>query len=442
MSEVWVGIQDYADSAPKWLDASVSFSWLRALEASSSSIECIAFVREINYTRDMVTPIRGVSYRFRKAQFPNWAAEIPAIAPALILYNLCEYNIGAGAMQFLHYNLPNTTHVIRLHHEVKFLMAHEGFRECVLEADIAIVPTESQVDDLREIGFHGEIRVIPFGVDRRIMERSRRPWGGRDIDFVCANTAAPQKNAVLLQKVFTILISKGYRTENAGGLTPSGLAEKLGRSKIFFQPSMTEASGSRVLLEGIAAGCYPIALTESKTTSEVALQHGGQSIESGISFDFSTRKVFNPSGIEEVLAERLVSALVSLKSDERSDLSLLPEYDEAHEIGCLVRIMRDHKGKKNWRDRPLVRAAASMLESIGESAKELTAEGVVASAKRVSKIERNQTEVAKAATAICTSVGFSAGIPGLASKIFTERFDFISEVSWLISEARSAAARK
>lgn len=131
-----------------------------------------------------------------------------------------------------------------------------------------------------------------------------------------------------------------------------------------------------------------------------------------------------------------------MNNDGRSELSLLPEYDEAHEIDRLVCIMRDHKGKKNWRDRPLARAAASMLESIGKSAQGLTSEGVVAAAKQISKIERNRTEAAKAAAAICTSLGFNAGIPGLASKIFTERFDFIREISWLICEARSAATRK
>ena len=78
MTELWIGVQDYADTAPKWLDSSVSFSWLRAFERAESSVRRFAFVRELHYTWDMAGPVRGVTYCFRKAQFPDWADQIVA----------------------------------------------------------------------------------------------------------------------------------------------------------------------------------------------------------------------------------------------------------------------------------------------------------------------------------------------------------------------------
>jgi hypothetical protein len=108
-----IGVQDFADTAVKWLDAGVSFSWLRAFESISATVTSVAYVRELHYTYNMVSPVRGVLYRFRKSSFSTWADEIISHGPEVIIYNLCEYAAGVEALAKLKLRLPQTTHIMR-----------------------------------------------------------------------------------------------------------------------------------------------------------------------------------------------------------------------------------------------------------------------------------------------------------------------------------------
>jgi hypothetical protein len=184
---LWIGVQDFADTAVKWLDAGVSFSWLRSFEDLSATVKPIAYLREPHYTYDMALPVRGVLYRFRKSLFSSWIDEITAYAPQVILYNLCEYAVGAEALPELKRRLPEAKHILRLHHEPRYLLCHPGFLKCLLSVDIAIAPTKGEMDPLRSAGFQGPIETLPFGVNTRLMNAYRLPFKQRDYDFVCAN---------------------------------------------------------------------------------------------------------------------------------------------------------------------------------------------------------------------------------------------------------------
>jgi glycosyltransferase involved in cell wall biosynthesis len=433
-----IGVQDFADTAIKWLDASVSFSWLRAFEDISATIQPVAYLREQHYTYNMVAPVRGVSYRFRKSGFPTWADDIVSHKPRVIIYNLCEYNVAAAALTRLRRQLPETKHVLRLHHEARYLLCHTGFRECLLSADIAIAPTNDQIETLRFAGFQGLLRAIPFGVNPGIMGTYQLPFDQRPYDFVCANTSVSQKNTGLLHAVFEILNQKGYKTKNFGGVTAVQLAQQLGQSKVFFQPSMTEASGSRVLLEAIAAGCHPVAVAESPTTSHVAVEHGGHALVTGVTYDFKTKTIDNPDGAQNRIADQLVEILsqISASSVTRNATKLASEYDERTEREGLRSILLTSAGNIEQVDPLLGRAAEILLSIIGRNNGTPSGTTQVERASTAARDTGYSDLAAKVGYEICAELGCPEGAWGLSTKLFASSFNFAEEVQWLISRIK------
>ena len=65
----------------------------------------------------------------------------------------------------------------------------------------------------------------------------------------------------------------GFKSKNITGISRLELSHYLKRSKIFFLTSLTEASGSRILLEAINSGCMPVVFEECKTAVEVINEH-------------------------------------------------------------------------------------------------------------------------------------------------------------------------
>jgi len=269
----WLGIHDHPDTAVKWLDDQVSYTWLRTFERAPD-IETVAFLREPHYDRDIPNPIRNVTYRFRSTSLSEWIDAIAQEEPSLILYNLCDYAVGAKAMQRLRCLLPNTKHVLRIHHFVPYLAAQNGFIETVRSCDFAIAPTDGQRLPLQCLGFQGTPYALPFGVNVSAMKSYALPFEQRDIDLACATNSHPARNLEIVQQTLAILCSKGINAQNFTDLAPSELGRRFGRSKIFWQTSLTEASGSRVLPEAMAAGCYPLVFDECPTTRLLIQQHG------------------------------------------------------------------------------------------------------------------------------------------------------------------------
>jgi hypothetical protein len=337
----WVGIHDHADTAPRWLDARVSYTWLRAFERLAGT-KPVAYLREPHYDNDLEVPVRGVHYRFRTGGIERWVADIVSDRPSLILYNVCYYREGAPALQYLRDALPHAVHVVRIHHQVNYLAAHTGFAEFVRACDVAIAPTASQVQHVRDLGFTGPIYNLPFGVNLATMRKAARCWGERDIQLASAANSHPARNLELVESIYDKLRQRGRRVENFQGLSPQVLAERLGRTRIFWQTSMTEASGSRILPEAMAAGCYPVVFTECASTCELIAAHGvGTVLQSGIRYDFSTKTTTYPDGIADRLADELDALIARIEAGapyREPDIAL--DYDERHEVAQLAEILR------------------------------------------------------------------------------------------------------
>lgn len=341
-ASVWIGIHDHGDSAPKWLDARSSYTWLRAFE-QVSGIASVAYLREFNYNVSVEEPIRGVHYRFNRDGIDQWVSGIISENPNLILYNVCYYFDGRLAVERLRDALPNAVHVIRIHHQVTYLAAQRGFREFLNACDVAIAPTPGQVEDVRNLGFSGPVHHLPFGVNLEAMGQAARDWSAREIQLASAANDHPARNLPLVQEVFESLRRRGRRVENFQGLTPKALAEKLGNTKIFWQTSLTEASGSRILPEAMAAGCYPVVFRECASTTELIERHGvGKALASGIQYRFETKTSVYPDGIAASLTDVLDQLISGLEAE--ADYAAPPvsaDWGETQETARLAEILRE-----------------------------------------------------------------------------------------------------
>ncbi|WP_188750968.1 glycosyltransferase [Marinobacterium zhoushanense] len=336
----WLGIHDHANYAAKWLDQETPYSWLRVFE-KADCIERHAFLREGNLSHKMSGPIRGVNYRFFKEGFESWVEEIEKLSPDVILYNLCWYSDAIKPLVRLKASLPNSIHIIRVHHDVSYLSMQRGFKETVLECDVAIVPTENQAEELRNIGFSGDTHVLPFGINQNEFNIYKKEFKERRIDIISATNTHPARNLPLLNKVYEKLTAKGINVKNVVGLPRTELSELLGDSKIFLLTSMTEASGSRIMLEAIAAGCYPIAFAECRTAKEVLDSHGfGTVINTEIKLKMPQKKVKVPFFAASNISNRIHTMLNELKGFDGSQIRLSDDYFYDNEIEKLLNILR------------------------------------------------------------------------------------------------------
>jgi hypothetical protein len=241
-----------------------------------------------------------------------------------------------------------------------------------------------------------------------------------------------------LTAVFEALTQRGYKTKNFYGLTPIQLAKSLGRSKVFFQPSMTEASGSRVLLEAIAAGCHPVAVAESSTTAELATQHGGHVLVTGISYDFKSKTIRNPDDVHVRITDELcdIMSKFTFASTAGKDTILADVYDEKTERDRLSSILSMHAGNLKWTHPLCTRAAELLLSAIGEGGDISTGPVQIQRASAAACNTRYIQLAEKVAEAICSELGYPEGSWGLSTKIFSPSFSFEREIHWILSQVR------
>ena len=352
---MWIGLHDHADQAVRWIDPRVSYTWLRAFE-SCIDVTPSAYLREHNYDYNVEDPIRHVLYRFRTSDISEWVNDIVLEDPSLILYNCCYYEKGAAAVEQLRDQLVDAVHVIRIHHHVDYLAAQPGFREFLLACDVAIAPTRRQIEAVRKLGFFGPVYALPFGIDAASMRQAGRSFKERDIQLASASNPHPARNLDLVHEVYEKLRARGRRVENYTGLTSSQLANKLGRTKVFWQTSMTEASGSRILPEAIAAGCIPVVFQECETTHDLLQDlRTGISIQSGIVYDYLRKTTEYPDDIVEVLTSRLDAIIDHAEALEAYDGPALGlEYEKKQEVEQLTSILANaglqwRKPRSRWR---------------------------------------------------------------------------------------------
>lgn len=340
--KVWVGVHDHANYAARWLDSSSPYSWLRAFELSSEFSLPYAFLKEKNISYEMTENIRGVNYNFFDYSFSKWNKKIVELDPEIIFYNLCYYKDAPTGVLKLKNKLKKTKQIIRIHHDVNYLKEQDGFIDTVLLCDVAIVPTKNQVDSLKRLGFNGDIYVLPFGIDFNEFPLSPIPLEKKSIDILSATNSHPARNQKLLNRIFSSLSKKGFNVKNIYDRPRNELKEILSDSKFFLLTSLTEASGSRIILEAIKSGCIPIAFEECETAAELLRELNlGFLIRSDLTLKMPEKKVKKKFSSKRKIEQQLLNILECEENfSGKIESNILSEkYDYNNEVKKIKEIL-------------------------------------------------------------------------------------------------------
>lgn len=346
---LFVGIQDFAMPAAKWLDAATSVSWLRAFEklAADGHI-CHAILQEHHITYHMSTPIRGVYYHFINKKInedDDVFSVIHNLKPDVIMYNCCVYNKIPALLSRMQSLLPACKHTLRTHHEVKRVMPPDLATKICSLVDGLIISTQHDIDYMQSLNIMSPTpSLCPFGVDIAFFGENTKL--SRDIDFSASCSLNPVKNGSLLANVFEMLKQRGYIVVNILGQSPAVYRKILQRTKVYFAPTLSEASGSRSLLEAIAAGAYPVCSAECHSTMDLIRLYNGTSIST------EQNTVEN---ICNILQDCLNNKSLHWKSPSQSQMDI---YSEQNEIRTLRNILLNHD---DYRCQTPVRMIINML---------------------------------------------------------------------------------
>lgn len=266
-----LGIQYYSMSALKWLDKETSVSWLRAFE-NFEGHECYALLKEHNYTGKIEYPIRGVKYYFvENINISSITKYIIEVSPDVILYNFCNYSELADILKSMQIRFPWCLHIVRTHHECKRVLYKELVIKITENCDSMIVSNLYDKKYIKEINPNIPCEIIPFGVNINIQINSKVV---KDIDVISSCGNNPVKRPLVLKEIFLQLDKQNFITKNLIGLHKTDYIKELQRGKIFLNTSVSEASGSRSLLEAIIAGCYPIITQECESALDICKDLG------------------------------------------------------------------------------------------------------------------------------------------------------------------------
>ena len=279
MKTHWLGIHDHHNIIENWFKEDNQYSWLRAFENLDCKTSALLKIKK-KERKDLAKnkKVRGIKYYFDNESSINWFNKISKINPTHILWNICYYNEALPLIIKLKKHNNKIFHCIRIHHEVSYLAKQDGFLDFISNGDFLITATNRQLKLLIDYGYKQPIKVIPFGVDDKIFKNR---ISKKDIDFISCCNKHPLRNLKFLKVQYFIMNLIGFKSKNITGFTRLELSEYLKRSKIFFLTSLTEASGSRILLEAISSGCLPVVFEECSTAVEVINEHNfGLKIES------------------------------------------------------------------------------------------------------------------------------------------------------------------
>lgn len=272
---------DFPLSFKRWTDPSLSMSWLDTFR-ELKEIERYAYVC-CNDFEVSELDLDGVKFTFSNSK--NYLREGFDFSKFdLIIINFSYYDKHFEYIKEVKVKFGIKV-IVRIHHEPFRLVAQSSFVKLLSIADFVISPLLIYNDFLKKVTA-ASISTLPFGVDVKYFSeiRSRTRVQEKSI-CVAFSGNNPVKNLPLAKSLFKFL-SESFKVDIISGVDKSTMGLRMASCQYFFQPSLSEASGSRVLYEAISAGCIPVTLSNANSASYVVRDCGG------IVIDFSQENIF------------------------------------------------------------------------------------------------------------------------------------------------------
>lgn len=284
-----IAIHDHRAEEGQWLKKETNYSWVNAL-TEDYKYEKLFFLRS-DVDKKIIK--NRLTYRLYMSDLEAMTKEAIAFRPDVIFLNICYFE---KAIIFIEEVLKSLTPriIIRIHHDFRYLVCLPYFLKFVNLGNVVIVPSETQSKFAQNyLNAQTHVYHLGFNVNAQVLARK---FHGREIkyDLITATNHHPARNLIYTLKLHSLLKNFGFHTRNYYGESQEEFQNGLAQSKYFLLTSLTEASGSRVVLEAISAGAIPIVLKECKSAVELLDKLNiGYVIKTGIRYHLPEKVISN-----------------------------------------------------------------------------------------------------------------------------------------------------
>ena len=317
----------------EWLDKNFSMTWVDAL--SRLRDEYGWTVGALGSIGPEKAQINFINFH-PEDQLWNQLYKQLKTKPDILLLNLMDYDSAATRIKEVKKVSPKTKIVFRIHHE-PFRLAYlqPGFISSLRHADLVISPMPFYNSFLSSL-LNCNVISIPFGSKELQARHKTNTMIGPNHVLSITKNENPGKNFEIAKKL-TALSNMKMRFSYNIDITKDEIADRFKNATHFFQPSLSEASGSRILMEAFRHGLIPIVFQDSLSCAYVANDCGGIVVPHRIARTYLDRKSYSWKDDEVKQVMKKIEILV----DSWSGNTWLPPYfQEEFEINALTKTLR------------------------------------------------------------------------------------------------------
>ena len=330
-------MHDCPFTLPEWLDKNFSMTWVDALSRLCNEYGWAISALGSTGPEKSQTSIREVPINFHPGdQLWNQLFKQLKNKPDILLLNIMDYDSAAIRIGEVKKVSPKTKIVFRIHHE-PFRLAYlqPGFINSVRHADLVISPMPIYNSFLFSL-LNCNVISLPFGSkDFHAGHRTYPKFGPNHVLSITKNEN-PGKNFEIAKKL-TALSNMKMRFSYHIDITKDEMTDRFENATHFFQPSLSEASGSRILMEAFRYGLIPIVFEDSLSCAYVAKDCGGIVVPHKISRTYLDRRSISWKDDEVKQVMKRIETLVDSWS---GDTWLPPYFQDEFEIIALTKTLR------------------------------------------------------------------------------------------------------
>ena len=347
----------------EWSDPNFSMSWLEALSLLETEDDWRVFALASAGKEASSAFIRGVNLEFYPKE-KLWAELFKKMKmqPDVLLLNIMDYNTAALRIKELSKMYPSTKIIFRIHHE-PFRLAHQqsGFIESLMCSDLVISPLPMYNTFLKAL-LNCQVISIPFGAKKNPEKNTKEIDKSPKIILSVTKHQNPGKNFELVKELH--YLSDHETTFNFYlDISKEQLNQKFAESSHFLQPSLSEASGSRILMEAVQYGLVPICFEASLSAEYVVKDCGGIVIPHEIRRDYLQKKtmIWDQGEVAEI-----GSKIKDMIQTWENEIWHPPYFDEQFEIRALALTVKSRISDK---DRGILYSAIEYVVNSSNSRK-------------------------------------------------------------------------
>ena len=321
----------------EWLDENFSMTWVNALSLLREEHDWEVLALGSTGPVGSSIELKGVQIEFHPKE-DLWKQLLIQIKtePEFLLLNIMDYNAAAIKIAEIRKISPKTKIVFRIHHEpFRLAFQQPGFIASLKYADLVISPMPFYNDFLLSL-LNCKVITIPFGAQKLNSTEITKSKSQTNLILSITKNENPGKNFQLIKKL-KLLSSDKASYDYRINITKAQVTEAFAFSTHFFQPSLSEASGSRILMEAFHYGLIPICFEASLSCAYIVQDCGGLVIPFKISRAYLEYETMQWSDYEANQVRLKIERLVHIFDNK---LWTPPYFHEQFEVRALTKVLK------------------------------------------------------------------------------------------------------